>query len=84
MVTVKRANVILDVKESEVDRMVDLGYSVIDDKGDVIRQAVPSSVSDLQAAYHQHIAEIAELKAEIEKLKAQTSAPKKSKKADNE
>lgn len=81
MVLVQRANVILEIEDEKVDRFLDDGYSVIDAKGNVIRESVPRDINQLQLAYNQHIQEIEKLKAEIEdlqkKLKAKTTQQKK-------
>lgn len=75
-VKVRRANVVLRVKQSEVDRYIDLGYKQIDDNGNVLREGVPSNLADLRMAYVEHKRKIAELEAEIEQLKADAT-PKK-------
>lgn len=68
-VTVQRANVILDVPEEWVDRYIDEGYDVIDNKGNVIKKSIPRDLGTLQKAYIDHIHKIEELESEIEELK---------------
>lgn len=68
-VTVQRANVILDVPEEWVDRYLDEGYDVIDDKGNVIKKSIPRDLGTLQKAYMDHVRKIEELESEIKELK---------------
>lgn len=69
MAKVRRANVILDIKDSEIDFYLTKGFNVIDEVGNVIREAIPNDATALKAAYYKHIDEIKALKAENEKLK---------------
>lgn len=83
-ITVKRANTILDISNSQLDYYLNQGYDVIDEMGRVIQASVPTDVGTLQKAYLDHTNEIEAMSAEIEKLKAQietlTTSRKKSKK----
>lgn len=80
MAKVRKANVILTIKDDQVQRYVDRGFDVIGENGDVIQQSVPKDAASLGQAYKKHIAEIAALKAEIQKLKKQLKEqPKKEK-----
>lgn len=77
MARVRRANVILNVSAEEVDKYMAKGFSLIDEKtGAVIKQSVPTELTQLQKAYSdfqelikQKDAEIATLKTELEALK---------------
>lgn len=78
VVTVQRANVVLEISESLVDRYVDQGYNVIDAEGNVIKASIPKDVGTLQKAYVDHLQEIEKLKVEIGQLKQKKqSRPKK-------
>ena len=85
MVTVQRANVVLDIKECEVDRYLSNGFNVIDEKGNVLRSAKPVTIEQFQQAYMEQrrmndvlLNENARLKQEIESLKqAQKVVPEK-------
>lgn len=70
MITVKRANVILTIENDEVDKYLEKGYDVIDGSGKVVQTGAPKNIGALQIALQQKDAEIAELKKEIERLKA--------------
>lgn len=69
-ITVKRANVILGISESQLDYYISQGYDVIDETGKVIQASVPTDVGTLQKAYVDHLNEIEALKETIEALKA--------------
>lgn len=69
LVTVQRANVVLQISEALVDRYVDQGYNVIDANGNVIKASIPRDLGTLQKAYVDHLQEIEALKKEIEQLK---------------
>lgn len=85
MVTVQRANVILDIKECEVDRYLNNGFNVIDERGNVLQSAKPVTIEQFQQAYMEQrrmndvlLNENAKLKQEIESLKqAQKVVPEK-------
>lgn len=78
VVTVQRANVVLEISESLVDRYIDQGYNVIDAEGNVIKASIPKDVGTLQKAYVDHLQEIEKLKVEIGQLKQKKqSRPKK-------
>ena len=69
VVTVQRANVVLQISEALVDRYIDQGYDVIDANGNVIKASIPRDLGTLQKAYVDHLQEIDALKKEIEQLK---------------
>lgn len=71
MATVEKGNVVLTVKDDETERYLELGYNVVDDSGNVIRECVPADVGALRVAYTAHRMEIKALKKQIEALKAQ-------------
>ena len=83
-ITVKNGNVILDVMEDEKDYYMNKGYSVIDEKGKVVEEAMSQDVASLQLQVIQLKQEIADLKAKLaEKPKPATRA-KKTEKAEKE
>ena len=86
MARIQRANVLLDVKDSEVDYYIGLGYNLLDDNGNVAKAAVPNDLGTLQHCYRQHIAKISELETKVKQLEsklaeAEKPAPKKEKAA---
>lgn len=73
MARVKRANVILDIKESEVQRYLDLGYDVLGEDGKVIKKCIPNTLGELRMAYVEHTAMIAKLQEELKKAQKKTT-----------
>ena len=69
MAYIQRANVVLKVKDSEVEYYLNLGYNQIDENGKVIRETIPNDLHELQKAYKDKDAEIAKLKEEIDFLR---------------
>lgn len=70
MAKVKRANVVLQIKDNQVQRYLDFGYELIDETtGEVIASPVPSDLATLRRYYVEHTEKIAELEAEIAELK---------------
>ena len=44
------------------------GYNVIDEKGKVLKEAIPSDIGTLRKCYVEHLNKIAELEARIAEL----------------
>lgn len=61
MAYVRRANVVLEVPEDDVERYLDKGYTHIDEKGNVLEKAIPKTFDALLEAYN-------ELKDKYDKL----------------
>lgn len=80
MATIRRANVILDIKDDQIDYYVNQGFDVIDANGGVITKSTPRDVNALTDAYHKHTAEIEALQEENKQLKAEIAKLKKAKK----
>lgn len=83
MAIVEKANVVLEIKDSEVERYLDLGYNVTDGKGNVLQACIPTDVGTLQKLYLEQLDTIESLKkqkADLEaKLKEATAKPKTTK-----
>lgn len=82
MATVRRANVVLQIKDDQVQRYLDSGYCLIDANGEVIASAKPNDEASLRAAYVELTkrvealeAENARLTAELEKKKVKAEKP---------
>ena len=76
---VKRANVVLEVKDDTVPYYLNLGYDVIDDTGKVIQKSIPQDLGSLRKFYIEANAKIEKLEARIAELEAKTvnaEAPK--------
>lgn len=68
MARIQRYNVVLDVDDSEVGYYTNLGYNVIDMKGNIIQKAKSNDVHTLQQELDVAEKKIAELNAEISRL----------------
>lgn len=68
MALVKKLNVELTVDDEFVDSYINKGYSVINEAGHVIREAVPNDLAQLKILVTKQKEEIAKLEAEIAKL----------------
>lgn len=78
MVRIERGNVVLRVKEEEVQYYLNLGYNVTDEQGNILKAAIPINLGVLQKAFidNQKTIEtlntqVANLTSELEKLKAE-------------
>ena len=71
MALVKRANVVLRVTTAELDKYLAKGYSIIDENGNVIRQAEPNDLAAFRTAYVEQAKEIAALRTQIATLEAE-------------
>ena len=65
---VQRANVILHIDDDSAQKYLNLGYNVIDEKGKVLKEAIPSDIGTLRKCYVEHLNKIAELEARIAEL----------------
>lgn len=68
MAYIQRANVILEVDDSQVGYYTNLGYNLIDAKGNIIQKAKSNDVHTLQQELDNAEKKIAELNAEIARL----------------
>lgn len=82
MALVQRANVILEVKEDAVERMLNMGYNVIDEQGNVLQHGPIKDFGELQVAYQEKVSEVEELKKQVEELKAKLKTRNKNAKKD--
>lgn len=78
MIRVERGNVILDIKPENLDYYMSLGYSQVDDKGNVIKKAIPTTIEELRKAYIENQETIEKLQFEIKKLTKKSTKTNKS------
>ena len=82
MTYIQRANVILEVKDDQVERYVNEGYNVIDvNTGKILIESVPKDITGLTKAYNEHIETIKKLQEENTKLTSEIKKLKKSSKS---
>lgn len=75
MLEVCRGNVYLDISEDEVEKYLAKGFSIVDPKTDrIIKQSIPTSLSELQKAYSEHVDTINQLNLEVARLKSKLQA----------
>lgn len=79
MALMRRRNCIVNVADKDAENYYNRGYDYIDEKGNVLKEAVPNDTISLTSAYHKHTAEIAKLKEENEKLLAEIAKLKEDK-----
>lgn len=77
MAIVERGNVVLRISDEDTERYVNMGYDLVDEKGNIIQQSVPKSITTLQKMYKEHIEKIKQLETENAKLKAENKKLKK-------
>lgn len=68
---VRRANVVLKVRDEEVDKYLARGFSLLNENGEVIRSATPNDLATFKEAYIRQSKEIEELNSQIEELNSQ-------------
>lgn len=87
MVNVRRANVLLTIPEDDLNKYMSQGYSLVDERGNIIKESIPNDLVQLQKAYTEHTeiikqkdSEIADLRAQLKELaEAKASAGSKGK-----
>lgn len=77
MVTVQRGNVVLQVADDSVTKYMNLGYNVIDDKGNVIEECIPIDLGTLQKHFIESKKRIAELEEQLAQLQKKKDTKRK-------
>ena len=76
MLIVRKANCERKIPEEKLNDFLELGYSLINEKGEVIQKSKANSKEDLRVAFNEAQTENSELRAEIEKLKVENDSLK--------
>ena len=71
MVNVRRANVLLTIPEDDLNKYMSQGYSLVDGRGNIIKESIPNDLVQLQKAYTEHTEIIKQKDSEIADLRAQ-------------
>ena len=71
MVNVRRANVFLTIPEDAINKYMSQGYSLVDERGNIIKESIPNDLVQLQKAYTEHTEIIKQKDSEIADLRAQ-------------
>ena len=78
----QRGNKLCQVRtDEEVQKYLNLGFDIVDEKGQMITANVPNDPNSLKLAYEKHLAEIKSLKEENEALKKEIESLKSTKTA---
>lgn len=80
MAKIRKANIVLTIPDNEVKNYLNLGYSVIDESGTVIEEAIPTDLYTLQKAYKDSKVQIANLEKGIADLRKELEKISKEKK----
>lgn len=82
MAKVRRANVVLKIKDEQVQRYLDSGYELINEEtGEVVASPVPSDLATLRRYYVEHTDKIKMLEARIAELEKPSAEVKPAKRA---
>lgn len=84
MAIVRKANVVLKVTDAEIYKYLARGYKVIDEDGNVVREAEPNDIASLKEAYVKHLTQITKLEEEVASLKKELAKLKKKAKAEKD
>lgn len=76
-ITVRRANVVLDIPEVQKNEYLAKGFDVIGADGKILERTVPNDLNSLKKAYAELTQKVKELEAENAELKKQLSSKKK-------
>lgn len=71
MAIVRKSNEILRVPDAQVNHYLDIGYDVIDERGTVLRKAVPQDNTQLKAEFAKLSNQVVEMRETIAELKRQ-------------
>ena len=83
MIFATKGNKVRRIDEASIQKYSDQGYTITNDKGEVIKESIPTDLTLLKTAYIQHTRQIKMLEDEVASLKAQlVNAKKKAEKAD--
>lgn len=78
MAQVQRGNVFLEIPDEDINKYMAKGFSVVDARGNIIKQCMPTELTQLQRAYTEHEEIIKQLNSEIALLKIQLAEAKAS------
>lgn len=75
MATVERGNVVLTIPDRDIQHYIDKGFSLLDEQGHIVKQAVPKDLNVLQKAFIDNRKEIERLNARIAELESKKTEP---------
>ena len=71
MLYAEKGNKVKEINESMIEACVEQGYKIVNERGEVIQDTIPTDLPTLKLAYKQHTALIREQKATILALEAE-------------
>lgn len=77
MITVRRGNVRLKVRDEDKQYYKDCGYDILDENGKIAEKAIPKDIGRLTGRYLEALAEIDRYKKENDDLKKEIKKLKK-------
>lgn len=76
-ITVRRANVVLDIPEFQKAEYLAKGFDVIGPNGKILERTTPNDVNSLKKAFNELTEKVKELEKENAKLREQLASKKK-------
>ena len=73
MILAQKGNKQRQIAEAEIQSYVERGYKIVDGKGTVIQETVPTDLPTLMNSYRKHVAEIKQLRAKVKELTEQVN-----------
>lgn len=70
----QRGNRVKRIAESDIAKYAEQGYTVKDDKGNVLKETIPTDLATLRTEYAKHIETIKKLTAQVAELEAKVNA----------
>lgn len=74
MLYAKKSNRVQPIAESDVQRFLNMGYNIIDVKGNVLVESMPDDIDGLRVSFKKHTEEIAKLRACISEYEKQNAS----------
>lgn len=84
MLYAEKGNKVKEIDESMIDSCVEQGYKIVDERGNLIKDTIPTDLPTLKLAYTKHEKTIKELRATIESLEIEVQELKAKQPADND
>lgn len=69
MLLAEKGNKVKEINESQIESCVQQGYRIVNERGQVIQETVPTDLNSLKLAYKNNTETIKKLKAENQLLK---------------
>lgn len=74
MLLAEKGNKVKEINESQIEACVQQGYRIVNERGQVIQETVPTDLATLKLAYRQNAETIKALKIDNQSLKAENDS----------